>query len=95
MSAEQLEIRPSADRGPVWATDGHTAGELVSWLCDVIDEPGAETTPFTDAATPAGKTISTIRAGGRRLRVPQLSAIQALCQGLELDVESGCTRTNG
>jgi uncharacterized damage-inducible protein DinB len=50
MSAEQLAIRPSADRWPIWATVGHTAGVRVYWLCDVVGEPGAETTPFKDAA---------------------------------------------
>ena len=51
MSAEQLAIRPAADRWPIWATVGHTAGTRVYWLCDVIGEPGAQTTPFLDAAT--------------------------------------------
>jgi uncharacterized damage-inducible protein DinB len=50
MSPEQLAIRPSAERWPIWATVGHTAGMRVYWLCDVIGEPGAETTPFTDPA---------------------------------------------
>jgi uncharacterized damage-inducible protein DinB len=48
MSAEQLAIRPDPDRWPIWATAGHTAGTRVYWLCHVIGEPGAETTPFTD-----------------------------------------------
>ena len=34
MSAEQLAVRPSADRWPIWATVGHTAGARVYWLCD-------------------------------------------------------------
>jgi len=46
MSDEQLAIRPSLDRWPIWATVGHTAGMRVYWLCDVVGEPGAETTPF-------------------------------------------------
>jgi uncharacterized damage-inducible protein DinB len=50
MSDEQLAIRPSPDLWPIWATVGHTAGARVYWLCDMIGEPGAETTPFTDAA---------------------------------------------
>ena len=49
MTDEQLAIRPSADLWPIWATVGHTAGARVYWLCVVIGEPGAETTPFTDA----------------------------------------------
>ncbi len=50
MSPEQLAIRPSPDGWPIWATVGHTAGMRVYWLCDVIGEGGAETTPFADAA---------------------------------------------
>ena len=50
MSPEQLAIRPSPDGWPIWATVGHTAGMRVYWLCDVIGEEGAATTPFTDAA---------------------------------------------
>ncbi len=48
MTAEQLAVRPSADRWPIWATVGHTAAARVYWLCHVIGEPGAETTPFAD-----------------------------------------------
>lgn len=54
MTAEQLAIRPSVDRWPIWATVGHTAGMRVYWLCDVIGEPGAETTPFANAGDDAG-----------------------------------------
>ncbi len=47
MSADQLAIRPSPDRWPIWATVGHTAGMRPYWICDVIGEPGVETTPFS------------------------------------------------
>jgi len=50
MSAEQLAIRPSPQRFPIWATVGHTAGARVYWLCVVMGEPGIESTPFTDPA---------------------------------------------
>ena len=50
MTSEELAICPSPDRWPIWATVGHTAGVRVYWLCDVIGEPGAETTPFAEAA---------------------------------------------
>ncbi|HUG49146.1 MAG TPA: DinB family protein [Candidatus Limnocylindria bacterium] len=50
MSAEQLAVSPSAERWPIWATVGHTAGARVFWLCHVVGEPGAETTPFGDPA---------------------------------------------
>jgi uncharacterized damage-inducible protein DinB len=54
MSDEQLAIRPAPDRWPIWATVGHTAGTRVYWLCAMLGEPGAEATPFPDAATGAG-----------------------------------------
>jgi len=50
MSEDQLAICPSPDRWPMWATVGHTACQRVFWLCDFAGEPGAETTPFTNAA---------------------------------------------
>jgi uncharacterized damage-inducible protein DinB len=48
MSDDQLAIRPAPDGSPIWATVGHTAGVRVYWLCGVLGEPGAETTPFVD-----------------------------------------------
>ena len=50
LTDEQLAIQPSPDRWPLWATVGHTACQRVFWLCDFAGEPGAETTPFTNAA---------------------------------------------
>jgi uncharacterized damage-inducible protein DinB len=49
LTAEQLAIRPSPERWPLWATVGHAACQRVFWLCDFAGEPGAETTRFTDA----------------------------------------------
>lgn len=46
MTDAQLALRPSPDRWPVWATAAHTAGARVYWLCEIVGEPGAETTPF-------------------------------------------------
>jgi hypothetical protein len=46
----QLAIRPSPERWPLWASIGHVACQRVFWLCDVAGEPGAQTTPFTNAA---------------------------------------------
>jgi uncharacterized damage-inducible protein DinB len=54
MSDEQLAIRPAPERPPIWATVGHTAGTRVYWLCGVLGEPGAETTPFTDPMSGVG-----------------------------------------
>ena len=48
MSSEHLAIRPAPDGWPIWATVGHTASARVYWLCHVVGEPGAETTPFVD-----------------------------------------------
>ena len=48
MSDEQLAIRPARDGWPIWAIVGHTAAARVYWLCGVVGEPGAETTPFSD-----------------------------------------------
>ncbi|MPZ99390.1 MAG: hypothetical protein GEU80_08655 [Dehalococcoidia bacterium] len=50
MTDEHLAIRPTPERWPLWATVGHAACQRVFWLCDFAGEPGAETTPFTDAA---------------------------------------------
>lgn len=50
MGLDQLDVRPSPDGWPVWATVPHTAGARVYWLCDILGEPGAEGTPFEDAA---------------------------------------------
>jgi uncharacterized damage-inducible protein DinB len=50
MTDEQLALRPTPERWPLWATVGHTACQRVFWLCDFAGEPGAETTRFTNAA---------------------------------------------
>ena len=49
MTEEQLALQPSPDRWPLWATVGHAACQRVFWLCDFAGEPGAGTTPFTNA----------------------------------------------
>ncbi|MHB8958867.1 MAG: DinB family protein [Candidatus Limnocylindrales bacterium] len=41
LTDEQLAMRPSPDRWPVWATIGHLACQRVFWLCDFAGEPGA------------------------------------------------------
>ena len=52
MSGEPLALRPDPTRAPVWAIVGHIAGVRVFWLCGVIGESGAETTPFADPGRP-------------------------------------------
>jgi uncharacterized damage-inducible protein DinB len=54
MSPEQLAIRHGPELWPMWATVGHTAGMRVYWLCGELNEPGAETTPFTDPMSGIG-----------------------------------------
>jgi uncharacterized damage-inducible protein DinB len=49
LTDEQLAIRPSPERWPLWATVGHAACQRVSWLCGFADEPGAAATPFPNA----------------------------------------------
>jgi len=49
MTAEELAIKPSPDRWPLWASIGHLACQRVFGLCDVAGEPGAETTAFPNA----------------------------------------------
>jgi len=49
LTDEQLALRPTPDRWPIWATIGHAACQRVFWLCDFAGEPGADTTRFTDA----------------------------------------------
>ena len=46
----QLARTVGPDRWPLWAVVGHLACQRVFWLCDFAGEPGADTTPFTNAA---------------------------------------------
>jgi hypothetical protein len=50
LTADQLAIRAGPDHAPIWALAAHCAGMRVYWLCGVLGEPGAETTPFADAS---------------------------------------------
>jgi len=54
MADEQLAIRSAPERDPIWATVGHTAGARVYWLCGVLGEPDAESTPWPDPLNDAG-----------------------------------------
>ena len=47
LSDDQLALRVGGYM-PIWAIAGHAAGVRVYWLCGVLKEAGAETTPFTD-----------------------------------------------
>ena len=49
LTAEQLALKPSPTRWPLWATIGHLACQRVSGLCGLGGEPGAADTPFPNA----------------------------------------------
>ncbi|HUP54834.1 MAG TPA: DinB family protein [Methylomirabilota bacterium] len=49
LTEDQLAVQPTPERWPLWASVGHLACQRVFWLCDFAGEPGAETTPFTNA----------------------------------------------
>lgn len=48
LTDEQLAIRAGPDHAPIWALAAHCAGVRVYWLCGVLGEPGAGSTPFPD-----------------------------------------------
>jgi uncharacterized damage-inducible protein DinB len=52
MTDAQLAIRAAPNLLPIWAIVGHSAAMRVYWLCKVVGEPGADSTPF-DPATDA------------------------------------------
>lgn len=49
LTDEQLAMRPSPERWPIWATIGHLACQRVFALCDLAGDPGAATSPFPNA----------------------------------------------
>ena len=49
LTEEQLALRPSPDRWPIWASIGHLACQRVFWLCDFAGAPGRDTTRFLNA----------------------------------------------
>lgn len=63
----QLALRPAPGRWPLWATVGHLACQRVFWLCDFAGEPGAEMTPFTNAAydCPGDDDLQHVLSAGR------------------------------
>lgn len=54
LTPEQLALRAGPEHAPIWALAAHLAGARTYWLCGVLGEPGAETTPFTDPASGLG-----------------------------------------
>lgn len=54
LTAEQLDFSAGPDHAPIWALAAHCAGTRAYWLCGVLGEPGAETTPFPDPLSGLG-----------------------------------------
>ena len=48
LTDQQLAISAGPGQAPIWALAAHCAGVRTYWLCGVLREPGAETTPFPD-----------------------------------------------
>jgi hypothetical protein len=48
LGPQELQLQASPDGWPIWAIVSHIAGARVYWLCGVLKERGAETTPFSD-----------------------------------------------
>jgi hypothetical protein len=49
LTEDELALRPSPDRWPLWASIGHLACQRVFGLCDVAGAPGAAASPFPNA----------------------------------------------
>jgi hypothetical protein len=54
LTGEQLAISAGPGHAPIWALAAHCAGARVYWLCGVLGEPGAGTTPFPDPWAESG-----------------------------------------
>lgn len=50
LTDDHLAIAAGADHLPIWALAAHCATTRVYWLCGILGEPGAESTPFPDAS---------------------------------------------
>jgi uncharacterized damage-inducible protein DinB len=47
LSRAQLDLRARED-WPIWAIVAHSASTRAYWLCQILKQPGAESTPFQD-----------------------------------------------
>ena len=54
LTDEQLALSAGSGHAPIWALAAHCAGGRVYWLCGVLGEPGADTTPFPDPWAESG-----------------------------------------
>lgn len=54
LTAAQLAISAGPGNFPIWGLAAHTAGTRTYWLCGVLGEPGAESTPFPNPLAELG-----------------------------------------
>jgi uncharacterized damage-inducible protein DinB len=54
LSDAELAWTPSPTMWSIWALTGHLAGARVYWLCAILKEPGAASTPFSDDPSAEG-----------------------------------------
>lgn len=54
LDTEALALRAGPEHAPIWALAAHVASTRTYWLCGVMGEPGADSTPFTDPASGIG-----------------------------------------
>src|SRR5438093_12421753 len=54
LTDDQLALRAGPEHAPIWALAAHVAGTRVYWLCGVLQEPGADRTPFTEPLSDVG-----------------------------------------
>lgn len=55
MSRDDLMLQDPVREWPIWAIVAHTMGGRVYWLCGVLKQPGADTTPFPKAMADTGE----------------------------------------
>jgi uncharacterized damage-inducible protein DinB len=54
LTRDQLAISAGPEHAAIWALAAHCAGTRTYWLCGVLGEPGAETTPFPNPLSGLG-----------------------------------------
>jgi uncharacterized damage-inducible protein DinB len=80
LSAEELAWAPAPHMWPIWALAGHLSAARVYWLCAILKEPGAATTPFIDPSG-AGWEDDLSRPRGSDELVPALRSSWDVVEG--------------
>ena len=90
LTEEQLALRPSPDRWPLWATIGHLACQRVFGLCVWAGAPGAETTRFTNSAydCPGDDDLEHVLSGAQLVEAidATFAIVEACLDGWTLDM---------